>query len=46
MSVEMNESLFDFMKFKDLFGKMGFELIGSKELNEEKVFLVKEKRKN
>lgn len=46
MSVEMNEIAFDFMKFKNLFEKIGFELIGSKDQNEEKVFLVKEKKEN
>lgn len=45
MSLNVNEVAFEFMKMKEKFEELGFELIGSKDHNEEKIFLVKEKSK-
>lgn len=40
----MSETIaYDFIEAKEKFTKLGFELIGTKDINEETIFLVKEK---
>jgi hypothetical protein len=41
MSVEMKEFAEDFIVMKKLFEKLGLKLIGTKDHNNEKVYLVK-----
>ncbi len=48
MSLEMDsESRLaeEFLAAQDFFNKIGFELIGTKEINKEEIYLVKKKKK-
>lgn len=43
----MSETIaYDFIEAKEKFKRLGLELIGTKDINEEIIFLVKEKSKN
>jgi len=47
MSLEMNkERKFaeEFLAAQDFFNKIGFELIGTKDINNEEIYLVKKKK--
>ncbi len=36
----------EFIKTRDYFSQIGFEVVGTKEVNDEKIILIKRKRKN
>lgn len=44
MSLDMNEIAKEFLVIKDFFDKIGYELVGTKDINNEKIYLVKEKK--
>ena len=46
MSLDMNEMAEGFLVIKDFFDKIGYELVGNKDINNEKIYLVKEKKKS
>ena len=40
----MNEIAEEFLVIKDFFDKIGYELVGTKDINNERFYLVKEKK--
>ena len=42
MSLDMNEIAEEFLVIKDFFDKIGYELVDTKDINNEKIYLVKE----
>ena len=34
----------EFLEIKDFFQKVGFEIIGSRDINDEKIYLIKKKK--
>lgn len=47
MSLEFGKKIaIEFVKTRKFFEKVGFELIGTKDINGERIFLVKKKKKN
>ena len=45
MSFDMNEIAEEFLVIKDFFDKIGYELVGTKDINNEKIYLIKKKKK-
>ena len=43
MSLDMNEIAEEFLVIKDFFDKLGYELVDTKDINNEILYLVKEK---
>jgi len=44
MSLDINEIAKKFLVIKDFFDKIGYELVGTKDINNEKIYLVREKK--
>ncbi|MFX1570662.1 MAG: hypothetical protein ACFFCV_20170 [Promethearchaeota archaeon] len=43
MSIQVEEINKEFIEIKNFFSKVGFELIGTTEINNDKIYLIKEK---
>jgi len=46
MSFDMNEIAEEFLVIKDFFDKIGFEVVGTKDINNEILYVVRKKKIN